>query len=408
MAQTYVGSNNINLLKPNGQFGTRLQGGQDSASERYIFTELNPLTRFVFPALDDPILTYLDDDGLKVEPEFYVPILPFALVNGISGIGTGFSCNIEPYNPIDLVAYLKTVLNEGVSDSAVEFVPYYEGFRGTVTPSSEPNKFLIRGLYERATEDKVRITELPVGTWTMPYITFLETLADGVVDKAGKKLNPVIKDFVSLCTEVAVDITVQFPKGVLQTLDDAALTKLLKLSTTVSTTNMHMFNADCKLHKYQSVKEVCDEFYTIRLATYGKRKTQLVDDMEARLTKLSNKARYILANLDGRVDLRKKTKAEVDALLNTHGFDRLDGDYKYLTKMPMDSVCQENVDQALKEKAETEKDLVALKATTCEQMWLKELDTFEHEYRKYLDTRNKVSVAGGPKKTQPKVTKSKN
>ena len=394
MAQTYVGSNNINLLKPNGQFGTRLQGGQDSASERYIFTELSPLTRFLFPELDDPILTYLDDDGTRVEPEYYVPILPFALVNGISGIGTGFSCSIEPYNPLDLVAYMKTCLQGIVSaESAVEFTPYYEGFRGTVTPSSEPNKFIIRGLYERVTEDKVRITELPVGTWTMPDITFLETLADGVVDKTGKKLNPVIKDFVSLCTEVAVDITVQFPKGILQTLDDQALVKLLKLSTTVSTTNMHMFNADCKLHKYQSVQEVCDEFYTIRLATYAKRKRQLVEDMEARLTKLSNKARYILANLDGRVDLRKKSKAEVDALLNTHDFTRIDGDYKYLTKMPMDSVCQENVDQALKEKAETEKDLAALKSTTCEQMWLKELDTFEQEYRKYKETR----VANKPK-----------
>ena len=392
MAQTYVGSNNINLLKPNGQFGTRLQGGQDSASERYIFTELNPLTRFVFPDLDDKILTYLDDDGTRVEPEYYVPILPFALVNGISGIGTGFSCNIEPYNPLDLVAYIKTCLQGIPTESSVEFTPYYEGFKGTVN-TLEPNKFIIKGLYERVGEDKVRITELPVGTWTMPYITFLETLADGVVDKAGKKSPPIIKDFVSLCTEVAVDITVQFPKGVLQTLDEPALTKLLKLSTTVSTTNMHMFNADCKLHKYQSVKEVCDEFYTIRLDTYAKRKRQLVEDMEYKLAKLSNKARYILANLDGAVDLRRKTKDQVDTLLTTQKFDRLDGDYKYLTKMAMDSVCQENVDQALKEKAETEKELAALKGTTCEQMWLNELDTFETQYRKYLESRNQVSVA---------------
>jgi DNA gyrase/topoisomerase IV subunit A len=165
-----------------------------------------------------------------------------------------------------------------------------------------------------------------------------------------------------------------------------------------------MFNAECKLHKYQSVKEVCDDFYTIRLDTYAKRKRQLVEDMEYRLTKLTNKARYILANLDGRVDLRKKSKAEVDALLNTHDFTRIDGDYTYLTKMPMDSVCQENVEQALKEKAETEKDLAKLKGTTCEQMWLKELDTFEEEYRKYRDARNKMGVVGSSKKTQ-KVSK---
>ena len=102
MAQNYVGSNNINLLQPNGQFGTRLQGGDDSASERYIFTQLNPITRYLFPEMDDQVLNYLNDDGTMVEPEFYVPIIPFALVNGISGIGTGFSCNIPALSLIHI------------------------------------------------------------------------------------------------------------------------------------------------------------------------------------------------------------------------------------------------------------------------------------------------------------------
>ena len=67
MAQNFVGSNNINLLIPNGQFGTRLQGGSDSASERYIFTMLNKITRSIFNEHDDKILKYLDDDGTPVE-----------------------------------------------------------------------------------------------------------------------------------------------------------------------------------------------------------------------------------------------------------------------------------------------------------------------------------------------------
>ena len=103
MAQNYVGSNNVNTLLPNGQFGTRLHGGDDSASERYIFTMLNPLTRYLFPDADDAILNYLNDDGTLVEPEYYVPIIPFVLMNGISGIGTGFSCSIPAYNPMDVV-----------------------------------------------------------------------------------------------------------------------------------------------------------------------------------------------------------------------------------------------------------------------------------------------------------------
>lgn len=40
LAQNFVGSNNINILQPIGQFGTRLAGGKDSASPRYIFTML--------------------------------------------------------------------------------------------------------------------------------------------------------------------------------------------------------------------------------------------------------------------------------------------------------------------------------------------------------------------------------
>ena len=80
MAQNYTGSNNINLLEPKGQFGTRLQGGHDSASERYIFTNLNPLTRFIFKESDDCVLDYLDDDGTSVEPIYYAPNIPMILV----------------------------------------------------------------------------------------------------------------------------------------------------------------------------------------------------------------------------------------------------------------------------------------------------------------------------------------
>ena len=183
MAQNYVGSNNINLLQPNGQFGTRLQGGDDSASERYIFTQLNPITRYLFPEMDDQVLNYLNDDGTMVEPEFYVPIIPFALVNGISGIGTGFSCNIPAFNPLDLISYLKKKIHTYINPQYAnmdnnlqkqEFIPYYEGFNGTINKIEE-NKYLVKGVYEKIADDKIRITELPVGTWTMPYLSFLES-----------------------------------------------------------------------------------------------------------------------------------------------------------------------------------------------------------------------------------------
>ena len=103
MAQNFVGSNNINLLQPNGQFGTRIMGGTDSASARYIHTQLNPLTDHIFPSKDFPLLDYVDDDGLLVEPKWYCPIIPMVLVNGMVGIGTGFSTSIPQFNPKDVL-----------------------------------------------------------------------------------------------------------------------------------------------------------------------------------------------------------------------------------------------------------------------------------------------------------------
>jgi DNA topoisomerase-2 len=404
MAQNFVGSNNINLLEPNGQFGTRLHGGDDSASERYIFTQLNPLTRYIFPDADDAVLTYLNDDGTIVEPEYYVPIIPFALINGISGIGTGFSCSIAPYNPMTIIQFLKNKLT-GASNSEIAFVPYYEGFKGTIRAIGE-QKFLIRGIYEKVGEDKIRITELPVGTWTMPYTTMLENLMDGTaVDKAGKKIPPTIKDFTSVSTEVSVDFTVVFPKGKLDELQatkDAngcdGVEKTLKLFTTVSTTNMHMFNSDCKLHKYTTVEEIIDDFYGLRLGLYGKRKANLVSEMERKLVRLSNRAKYIQLTLKGTIDLRHKTAPQVQAMLTDNGFDAIDGDYKYLIKMPMDSVTKENVENIMKEKETTEMELAALKAMTLEKMWLNELDVLDREYAAYKVKREKIQAGAHGKK----------
>jgi len=411
MAQNFVGSNNINLLEPNGQFGTRLQGGDDSASERYIFTMLNSLTRYIFPEADDAVLSYLNDDGTIVEPEYYVPIIPFALVNGISGIGTGFSCSIEPYNPKQLIQYLKNKLRDQ-SNEHIDFVPYYEGFKGSIRKISE-NKYLVKGLYEKVADDKIRIVELPVGSWTMPYTTFLETLMDGTtVDKEGKKIPPSIKDFTSICTEVSVDITVQFPKGRIQELEasvDAngcnALEKMLKLFTTVSTTNMHMFNSEIKLHKYSSVEEIINDFYGVRMETYKKRKAAQVDALEKRLVRLSNKVRFILENLSGAIDLRKKTSDQVNTLLTGMKFDQIDGDFKYLVKMPMDSVTKENVDAITVEQTNLQAELVALKQMTLETMWLKELDVLEGQYDMYKAKREVIQSASKALPKKMKIVK---
>jgi len=409
MAQNYVGSNNINLLEPNGQFGTRLHGGDDSASERYIFTMLNPLTRAIFPEHDDAILNYLDDDGALVEPEYYVPIIPFALINGISGIGTGFSCNIPAFNPRDCIDYLKAKLHQQSYDKP--FVPYYEGFKGKIQQIDE-HKYLVKGCYEVINDNTIHITELPVGTWTMPYTSFLESLMDGV-DKNGKKTTPVIKDFTSLSTEVHVDFTVTFPKGRLMDLMSEGdslingLEKVLRLTSSLSTANIHMFDGDRRLHKYQRVEEIIDAFFNIRYGVYEKRKAHMIEELSLKLQKLSNKAKYIQQTLNGSVDLRKKSAAQVEELMTGEGFDKIGGDFKYLIKMPMDSVTEENVAHIMKERDDATKELDILTKTTIRDMWLRDLEEFEKQYIVYQTKRESIQSGAAIKKqpTKKRVAK---
>ena len=399
MAQNFVGSNNINLFMPNGQFGTRLQGGKDSASERYIFTCLNKITRTLFPSADDAILQYLNDDGLLVEPIFYAPIIPMVLVNGSKGIGTGFSTDIMSYNPLDIIKYLKsklTITSESMKTNALDFIPYYEGFKGSVQKISE-GKFMIKGCYEKSGTDKIKVTELPVGYWTEDFKELLENLIEPGVDKDGKKITPLIKDYDDMSRDTNIDFNITFVKGKLIELETVkadhgcnGVEKLLKLFTTNTTSNMHLFDAEDKLKKYSKVEEIIDDYYDTRLQLYQTRKEYMIQSLEKELMVLSNKSRYIKEILENTIDLRKKKSEEVIKMLKDKNYDVMDCEYKYLTKMPMDSVTEENVDKLNKEHKNKNDQLESVKNTTKHQMWLFELEVLKSEYLEYKENRERL------------------
>lgn len=395
MAQDYVGSNNINLLVPNGQFGTRLKGGEDSASERYIFTLLNPLTRHIFPEADDIVLDYLDDDGQLVEPMYYVPIIPFSLVNGISGIGTGFSCNVPSFNPLDLISYLKCKLNNE-SECNFNFTPYYEGYKGSVYKSSiDNNKYIIKGVYEKIGDDKIVVTELPIGTWTMNYLSFLDDAIDSGDKK--KKEKSVIKDYTNLSTEVNVHITIQFEKGKLLELEKISepndingLEKILKLTTSVNTTNMNMFNSNRQLNKYSTVQSIIDQYYDVRIEMYRKRKNIMLQNMKNKLVEISNRAKFILEIVNNTIDLRKYSDdSDSNEMLKAKEYVLVNDSYDYLLKMPINSMNKNKVEKLMKEKDNISKELSILEKRALSSMWISELETFEIEYKKYKNARSK-------------------
>lgn len=410
MAQNFVGSNNINLLVPSGQFGTRLKGGNDSASERYIFTLLTKLTRRIFPTEDDNVLEYLADDGTPVEPRFYAPIIPMILVNGSKGIGTGFSTDIMCYNPLDIIDYLNAKLNdsfEGLPEIYdKQILPYYEGFKGTISKLTD-HKYLIRGKYDTVGTDTIHVTELPVGFWTDDFKELLESLIDPGQDKTGKKIAPVVKDYDDMSKDTDVNFTITFAKGQLAELEKVkddngcnGVDKLLKLYTTNTNTNMHLFDANDKLKKYSKVEEIIDDYFVTRLDMYIKRKEYMIRALEKELLLLSNRAKYIKENLDGTIDLRKKTKEVVTEMLTNKNYDIMDNDvdYKYLTKMTMDSVTEENVQKLFGERENKSAELNIIKSTTINQMWTRELDNLRVEYLEYKEHRQRLMDGGEAKK----------
>ena len=416
MAQNFVGANNINLLFPSGQFGTRIQGGDDAASERYIFTRLEKITRTIFPAADDNILKYLNDDGTPVEPLFYAPIIPMILVNGSKGIGTGFSTDIMCYNPLQIIEYLNCKIGSKIGSKLQivydeEFIPYYEGFQGKIEKISD-SKFLIKGKYEKVGTDKIRVTELPVGLWTENFKEHLEYLIEPGQDKDGKKINAFIKDYDDMSRDTIIDFTVTFPKGKIEELESTVvdhncngLEKLLKLYTTNTNTNMHLFDAEDKLKKYNKVEEIIDDYFETRLKMYEVRKAYVINSLERELLLLSNKAKYIKENLDGTIDLRKKKKEQVIQMLQEKEYSIIDDDdeYKYLVKLPMDSVTEENVDKIFNEHGNKEVELELTKKKAPAQLWREELAVLKEEYGKFIEERRRMMMGDDEKPKKKKA-----
>ena len=246
-------------------------------------------------------------------------------------------------------------------------------------------KYIIKGCYIIKDKNTIIINELPIGTWTQNYKEFLETLLDSKLKvKSDEEL--YIKDFKDMSTDTQVEFEVIFyPNSINKLLSKNnengidGIEKYLKLYTTHSTTNMHLFNSNEQLKKYETIYEIIDEFYNIRYKLYEKRKVYLIDKIENDLKLLSNKTKFIQYNIDDKIDLRKKSKEEINEIMNSFKFDMgEDNTFNYLTKLPMDSVCKENVEKLTKEYKEKENNINTIKCTSIEDTWLSELNILKN------------------------------
>jgi DNA topoisomerase-2 len=253
MAQNFVGSNNINLLSPCGQFGTRAQGGKDAASPRYVYTKLEPITRCIFHPDDDALLKYLHEDGISIEPEFYAPIIPMLLVNGSEGIGTGWSTSVPTYNPREIISNLRRILN---GEDIVEMHPWYRGFIGEIKAKSgrDTGNYLMYGNIDQENESTFIISELPIGKWTNDYKQMLESMVIGGPGAAeGGTAIPIIKDFKENHTDTTVLFTLSLPpEKVAECMaEKGGMVKKFKLESSIATTNMNVFDLNNQIRKFE-------------------------------------------------------------------------------------------------------------------------------------------------------------
>jgi DNA topoisomerase-2 len=402
MAQNFVGSNNINLLVPQGQFGSRLMGGQDSASPRYIFTFLERMTDLIFRKEDMGILNYLDDDGMSVEPEHYYPIVPLLLINGCVGIGTGFSTNIPQYNPTDVLDCLRRRLRGEVANlTNIPLKPWWYGFKGPVLPGDSDGSWITKGAYTFSDAQKtITVTELPVGTWTKDYKTFLDTFCtasskEEMPTAFGSDGQPILKSFDDLYTDEEVKFVLFLSEDYYEDCkahpDD--FEKRFRLTSTWRTSNMVAFDGSMKITKYTSPGSIAEAFYGPRLAAYEARRVKEMERLRAEAVEADAKARFIRAVLEGSLELRRATDEEIVSALKAHSLPALSGDagsvdgYDYLLRLRMDRVKANAIVEAeeLVKKARGAVDL--LEKTTASELWLKELEDFESGWETMMKAR---------------------
>jgi len=410
LAQDFVGSNNISLLQPIGQFGTRLAGGKDHASPRYIFTMMSPLTKLIFNPSDGPLLKYIQDDNQRVEPEWYMPIIPMVLVNGADGIGTGWMTKIPNYNPREIVKNLKRML-EGKEPKTMN--PWYKNFKGQIEKLEE-QKYCISGEINEISDTKVEITELPIRGWTQPYKeNTMEPMLNG-----SEKVPAQINDYKEYHTDKTVKFVVSMNADKMRAAEQTkGLHSFFKLHTTISTSSMVLFDKNGCMKKYNDACEILKDFYELRFEYYGKRKQYLEGMLEAESLRLSNQARFILEKCDGSLTIENKKKKIMITELQRKNFDpdpvkkwkavqeklenasldtqpdsdedsdaeenAKDADYDYLLGMAMWCLTQEKIDALLKTKGDKHTELKKLQKKSPSDLWNDDLDEFLIELDKW-------------------------
>lgn len=413
MAWNFIGSNNIPLLHADGQFGSRIQMGKDAASARYIFTKLGSLTRLIYRPEDDVLLPRRMDDGDLVEPMFYIPIIPMILVNGITaGIGTGYSCSVPCHNPLDIVDCIKTWLDnsgdifieeDGKQLSILQLVtPWYKGWTGTIQESTKREKsWVSTGRCIVTGNNKYLVNELPIGMSTDKFKDFLEN----------QKVDKKIKNYKNYSKTANVHFEIQTTKD-----NPTISVTSMKLNSHLSTSNMVAFTENDKICRFGNVDEIINYFCGVRWRWYKKRKQYQLNELGEKISKLSNKVRWLREIMNGDIELFNVNKAgkrvakssldlvrelidrkydpftketvDTDESTEDESVDDDDVDdesmnkkgYSYLLNMKFSSITKERITKLDNEVFSLSEKKRVLQTKSEKAMWISDLDEFVDKY----------------------------
>ena len=390
MAQDYVGANNLNTLDPIGQFGTRLQGGKDAAQSRYIFTKLNSLTRKLFNENDDVLCNYLDDDGQSIEPDYYYPILPNAVINGSDGIGTGYSTSIPMCNPKTICRYIKAKIAD---EETPEIKPWYRGFKGKIESTSK-GSYITRGCYKVMDGGTIVITELPVGKWTEDYTEFLDKIS---VERGKETAKNFVRSYIDNSTEDKVHIEVKLNPVILSKWFNKIgkdgvpeIENKLKLTSSVSTTNITAFDENNIITKFSNIEELVDRWYGVRKGIYSKRRDYLLGKLRNELDIIKFRVQFIEEIIEDKRVINKKKKDVIIKELEDSNYPKFsekiggDASYDYLIKMELLKLTYEEIEKLKAQRDKKQAEYDTLEGKTDTDLWVEDINDFEESWDKSL------------------------
>jgi len=304
-----------------------------------------PYTRAIFSPVDDSILIQREEEGFPIEYDRYFPIIPMVLVNGCSGIATGFRTIIPCHCPLDIIRAVRERLQ---GEPLTPLLPSYTGWTGTVSETDTEWQF--DGCYVSGT-----ITELPIQMATEKYKT---KVLYPLVEHG--KINNISEHHP---TENSVCFKFQ-PQASFSVQD-------LKLTTRIPKTCLNLL-VDDKIVHFKSTVDILNYYYDDRIVQYEKRRAYLLDTNQSQLTDLEYQALFIRSVLQGTIQLQLVTKDTVGEM-----FTALHIPLHYIdTFMAMSlwSLTQVKIDHLMVKMTDIKREIDHLKTTNGTQMWLSDLD----------------------------------